>query len=161
MADQGLVHGIHHKLLIKLMGYNYRIEYKKGREKKAVDALSRRPPTESLRAISTTIPLWVKDVQNSYIGEPKCKELEEQLHVNPDSVPNFTLTSGLIRYKGRLYIGTSTDLKTNMIQSFHSSALGGHSGDRVNYIKLIPLAWNESISYNIRQELPHLLEKQE
>jgi hypothetical protein len=46
------------------------------------------------------------------------------------------MTNGLIKYKGRLYIASSTDLKTNLIQSFHSSALGGHSGDRVTYKKI-------------------------
>jgi hypothetical protein len=39
MGEQRLVQGIKHKLLIKLMGYNYKIEYKKGKENKAADAL--------------------------------------------------------------------------------------------------------------------------
>jgi hypothetical protein len=43
MADQRLIQGIQHKLLIKLLGYNNTIEYKKGQEYKAADALSRRP----------------------------------------------------------------------------------------------------------------------
>jgi hypothetical protein len=34
---------IQHKLLIKLMGYNYKIVYKKEKENRATDALSRRP----------------------------------------------------------------------------------------------------------------------
>jgi hypothetical protein len=119
MGEQRLVQGIQHKLLIKLMGYNYRIEYKKGRENKATNALSRRPLTESVSALSTAIPLWVNDVQLSYVGDPKCKELEEQLHIKPDSAPNFTLTNGLIRYKGRLYVGSTIELRNNLIQSFH------------------------------------------
>jgi hypothetical protein len=115
MGEQRLVQGIQHKLLTKLMGYNYRIEYKKGRENKAASALSRQPLIESVSAMSTSIPLWVNDVQLSYVGDPKCKELEEQLHIKPDNVPNFTLTNGLIRYKGRLYIGSTTELRHNLI----------------------------------------------
>jgi hypothetical protein len=57
MGEQRLVQGIQHKLLVKLMGYNYTIEYKRGKENKAVDALSRRPQPDSINAISTTIPL--------------------------------------------------------------------------------------------------------
>jgi hypothetical protein len=78
----------------------------------------------------------VNVVQAIYVDDPKCKEMEQQLHIKPGSVTNFTLTNGLIRYKGRLYIGSSTNLETNMMQSFHSSSLGGHSGDRVTYKKL-------------------------
>jgi hypothetical protein len=136
MGEQRLVQGIQHKLLIKLMGYNYKIECKKGKENKATDALSRRPQTESINALSTTVPLWVYDVHSSYIDDAKCRELEEQLHIKPDNVPNFTLVNGLLGYKGRLYIGSKTDLRSNLIQSFHCSALGGYSGDRVTYNKI-------------------------
>jgi hypothetical protein len=111
MGEQRLVQGIQHKLLVKLMGYNYKIEYKKGKENKAADALSRRPQDESVRALSTTIPLWINDLQASYVANPKCKEIEEQLHVKPDSIPNLTMTNGLIRYGGRLYIGSNTELR--------------------------------------------------
>jgi hypothetical protein len=136
MGEHRLVQGIQHKLLVKLMGYNYKIEYKRGKENKAEDALSRRPQEEFVRALSTAVPLWINDVQASYVADPKCKEIEDHLHIKPDSMPNFTMTNGIIRYKGRLYIGSNTELRHNLIQSFHSSALGGHSGDRVTYNKL-------------------------
>jgi hypothetical protein len=136
MGEQGLVQGIQLKLLIKPMGYNYKIEYKKGKENKATNALSRRPQTELINALSSVVPLWIHDVQSSYVDDAKCRELEEQLHIKPDSVTNFTLTNGHIRYKGRLYIGSKTNLRRNLIQSFHCSALGGHSGDRVTYNRI-------------------------
>jgi hypothetical protein len=41
IQDQRLTESIQHKLLVKLLGYNYTIEYKKGKENKVVDALSR------------------------------------------------------------------------------------------------------------------------
>jgi ribonuclease HI len=41
IQDQRLVEGIQHKLLVKLLGFNYKVEYKKGRENKVADALSR------------------------------------------------------------------------------------------------------------------------
>ena len=41
IQEQKLTEGVQHKLLIKLLGYNYTIEYKRGRENRVVDALSR------------------------------------------------------------------------------------------------------------------------
>ena len=41
IQEQRVTEGIQHKLLIKLLGYNYSVEYKKGRENRAADALSR------------------------------------------------------------------------------------------------------------------------
>jgi hypothetical protein len=136
MGEQRLVQGIHHKLLVKLMGYNYRIEYKKGKENRVVDALSQRPQEEYLNSISTVVPLWITDVLTSYEGDPKCKELEEQLRLHPAAISNFTLTNGILRYKTRIYVGASFELRNQLIDSFHNSALGGHSGERVTYTKL-------------------------
>ena len=41
IQDQKLTEGIQHKLLVKLLGYNYSVEYKKGVENRVADALSR------------------------------------------------------------------------------------------------------------------------
>jgi hypothetical protein len=58
--DQRLVEGIQHKLLVKLLGYNYKVEYKKGRENKAIDALSRANHSNQALAISSVIPVWIE-----------------------------------------------------------------------------------------------------
>jgi hypothetical protein len=75
-------------------------------------------------------------VLDSYIEDTKCKELEEQLRISPSVVPNFTLINGIISYNGKILIGSTTDLRNRLIESFHNSALGGHSAERVTYIKL-------------------------
>jgi hypothetical protein len=79
IGDQKLLQGIQHKLLIKLMGYNYKIEYKQGNTNKAADALLRRPQHAQAMTISTAVPLWIQEVLDSYASDPRCKELEEQL----------------------------------------------------------------------------------
>lgn len=122
--------------MVKLMGYNYKIEYKRGKENRAADALSRRPQTYHIMSISTAVPLWINDILSSYALDEKCKELETQLKVNPASVPNFTLKNGIIRYMTRIYVGSNSDPRKQLIASFHGSALGGHSGDRVTYVRL-------------------------
>jgi hypothetical protein len=97
IGEQRLVQGIQHKLLVKLLGYDYKIEYKKCHENKEVDALSKRPHPKQLLAISSTVSLWINEVLDSYIEDTKCEELEEQLRV---SIPNFTLSNGIIRCNG-------------------------------------------------------------
>jgi hypothetical protein len=111
MGDQRLIQGVQNKLLIKLLGYNYKIEYKQGKENKAADALSRKPHTINSMVITSAIPLWVIEVLDSYNEDTKCKELEEQLRISPIVVPNFTMANGLIRYKGKILVGSNTDLR--------------------------------------------------
>jgi hypothetical protein len=110
MGEERLVQGIQHKLMVKLMGYNYKIEYKKGKENREVDALSRRPQESQLMSISIAVPLWMNHVLSSYAQDEKCKELEAQLRINPSAVPNFTLKNVILRYKTRIYVGSYSEL---------------------------------------------------
>jgi hypothetical protein len=59
-----------------------------------------------------------------------------KLSIDSQIVQNFTYTNGLLRYKGKLYIGDSGHLKQQLLASFHNSALGGHSGERATYQRL-------------------------
>jgi hypothetical protein len=137
LASQRLLEGIQHKLMMKLLEFDYTIEYKKGSQNSVADALSRKDQsTESSFAISAAIPSWVLDVEASYVGDTKCLQLLQELSVDPASHPNFTLTSGLLRYKNKLYIGDSTNLKMKLFNSFHASSFGGHSGQRVTLHRL-------------------------
>jgi hypothetical protein len=56
MTEQRVSTGIQQKLLIKLMEFNYTIEYKKGQDNRVADALSRK---DTLMALTTVVtPSW-------------------------------------------------------------------------------------------------------
>lgn len=65
-----------------------------------------------------------------------------KLAVDASAVPGFTLHQGLLRYKNRLWIGNNPSLQTKLLQAFHSSPIGGHSGVPVTYRRMKQLfAW--------------------
>jgi hypothetical protein len=54
----------------------------------------------------------------------------------------YALHNGIIRFHGRVWIGSNSALQTKLISAFHSSAVGGHSGIHVTYQRLKRLfAW--------------------
>nr|ABA97403.1 retrotransposon protein, putative, unclassified [Oryza sativa Japonica Group] len=174
--EQRLTKGIQHKLLIKLLNYNYKIEYKKGKENKAADALSRIPFVAQWFSTTIIVPTWIIEILASYATDPKCTALESQLRITPQGHPSYTLTGGILRYKNRLYVGAGTDLRAKLQQSFHDSALGGHSGERAtyqrakllfywpgmkkdiaSYVKLCPVCQKNKSEHNLQPGLLHPL----
>ena len=93
--------------MIKLMGYDYKVEYRKGRENRAADALSRRDVNgqgsdEDCNAIVTIIPDWVEDVKGSYINDPLYEKLVTNNQMSAGEDNSYILEAGLLRYKGRI-----------------------------------------------------------
>lgn len=136
IQDRKLTEGIQHKLLCKLLGYNYTVEYKKGKENRVADALSR--VKDSIRSLFTSaaVPTWVTEVRSSYDNDIKCKDIMAQTVVSNQAIPNYSFNNGIIRYKNKIYIGTNTALKNKLLSTFHTSELGGHSGGRATYQRM-------------------------
>jgi hypothetical protein len=67
ITEQRVAEGIQHKLMLKLLEYDFTIEYKKGKENLVADALSRQ--FNKLLAISVAKPMWIKDILASYTSD--------------------------------------------------------------------------------------------
>lgn len=125
------------KVFTKLLGLNYKIVYKKGVENSVADALSRRPhPTSHCFAASSCTPQWLEDVVAGYADDPAALELMAKLSLHPESVPHFTFTNGVLRYKNRIWLGNNSALQQKVLTALHSTPLGGHSGIPVTLRKL-------------------------
>ena len=105
------------------------IQYNTKKEKKTLaDALSRKEEKGSYQAISVVGPDWVKEITASYEQTTWAKDLMTQLAIQPANQKGYTLTTGLLRYKGRLVIGEDDQIKKRILQSLHNSPIGRHSG---------------------------------
>lgn len=59
-----------------------------------------------------------------------------QLSLDPIVVSRFTLSDGLMRYKGRIWLGADNSPQTRVVLALHCSALCGHSGMSVTYARV-------------------------
>ena len=115
--------------MMKLLEFNFTIQYKKGVENRVADALSRLIP--KCFAISAVTPTWAEELITSYQQDQNTRNLREQLFVQKQSTnSDYTIHVGIIRYKGKILVRNNATLRTKLIQALHSSPVGGHSGMR-------------------------------
>jgi hypothetical protein len=61
------------------------------------------------------------------------------LALDPKSVDTYTIDQGILRHKGRIYVGADAALQQRLISAFHDSPQGGHSGFPVTYRRISSL----------------------
>jgi hypothetical protein len=127
LAEQRLHTPWQQKVFTRLLGLQYRIVYKKGVDNGAADALSR-VPVAQCTAMTVCQPHWLQEVLQSYETDPVAQELLVKLSDASGVTPHYTLQDGIIRYKGRLWIGNDVTLRRRLLEAMHASAVGGHSG---------------------------------
>lgn len=137
LDDQRLNSYWQQKALTKLMGLQYKICYKKGATNNAADALSRmtHDHTSDLMAVSVAQPMWLQDLQNSYEDNEQAQQLLSELAISSDQI-SYSLSQGVIRFQGKIWLGHSKKLQNQVLQALHSSPIGGHSGAWVTYTRL-------------------------
>lgn len=133
LGDQQLETDLQHKAMSKLVGLQFKFQYRLGIDNGAADALSRVGVSLDLSALSLCQPTWVQEVANSYATDTHAQELLSRLAIqSPDDV-RFELHQGLIRKQNRLWIGNNAALRTKLISALHDRAVCGHSSTTSTY----------------------------
>jgi hypothetical protein len=81
-----------------------------------------------LQALSEICPVWLQEVLNSYVTDAMAQVKLHALAVHSPDSQGFELHQGLIKVHGKVWVGANSALQTKLINVFHNSAVGGHSG---------------------------------
>jgi len=79
LIEQRVTSKIQHKALVKLMDLDYQIQYKKGINNAAADALSRCVSEQEVVAVSECVPLWIHKLREGYDEYSEDRELLAEL----------------------------------------------------------------------------------
>ncbi|KAK8947224.1 hypothetical protein KSP39_PZI006735 [Platanthera zijinensis] len=125
--DQRLASPLQQKWLTKLLGYDYEIVYKQGKENLVADALSRLPDS-TFFLLSVSLIESLDDIQREIASDPELQPIVEALSQGQPTPPGYQLVGGHLYYHGRVVIPASSPWKEIMLHEFHSSPAGGHAG---------------------------------
>ncbi|GKC95235.1 retrotransposon-related protein [Tanacetum coccineum] len=128
--DQRITTPFQSKWLPKLLGYDYEILYKKGKENQVADALSRTSHGGELSSmvVTTIFSGLVEEVQKSYEQDSQMQLLIEKVQQGTSDSSKYSWNVGQLRRKGKLVVGNVESIRQKLVDYFHSSAEGGHSG---------------------------------
>ncbi|XP_026415231.1 uncharacterized protein LOC113310676 [Papaver somniferum] len=135
--DQRIHSVLQQKWLSKLLDYTYELKYRKGADNLVVDALSRVKfgGDSSCHALTQVQPSWLQGIQDSHIDDAIAGKWIPELTTKSQETRYFIYQQGILRYKKRIYIGQTGDLRKKVLEALHSSPVGGHSGGKTTYQK--------------------------
>lgn len=95
---------------------------------------------------------WLSNIIKSYDNDDTAQNIITGIAQQLPQVQDYKFTQGLIKYKGRLYVGTGGSLKKDRLWELHDSAVGGHSGQeatlrRISQFFYWPMIKQEIIAY--------------
>ena len=137
------------KWVAKLLGFDFIVEYRCGKENRAADALSRQMVKENdstiqeyqddtveLHALSVVQATWWEDLQQAYTQDPQLQQLLIRYNQGDLDSAKYKLQRTLLFYKGRLHLGTLKDYQNLMLKQYHGSSIGGHTGTLKTYARI-------------------------
>ncbi|RVW32429.1 Transposon Tf2-8 polyprotein [Vitis vinifera] len=122
------------KWVVKLMGYDYEIIYRPGRENSAADALSRKSGSPALLHLHVPVVTVWDEIKKAYEGDSYVQSLTRMANAQLEG--SYAWRNGLLFFKGRVVIPSHAALRTKLLHEMHDTKIGGHSGVLRTFKKL-------------------------
>ena len=108
-----------------MLGYDFEIIDKKGKQNFVADALSRKDEDveELLCAISIIQPEWITKARDEWKNDEEVWTLIQNLQQDPSTFDTFSWKNNSVWYEYQLYLCKNSQLKQNILLEFHTSNL--------------------------------------
>ncbi|GMI64735.1 hypothetical protein HRI_000142800 [Hibiscus trionum] len=152
LAENQAVTPAQQKWVVKMLGYDYEVVYKKGSTNVVADTLSRRPGVEEgqLLAISSVNSEVMDRVAQSWATDDRLTKIMKELQKGSSHYSKYSWDGKWLRRKGRVVVGNSEELRRDLMLYFHCSPIGGHSGVEVTTRRLSSIFYWKGLRKNVK-----------
>ncbi|PRQ56667.1 putative nucleotidyltransferase, Ribonuclease H [Rosa chinensis] len=117
-----------HKWLAKLLGYDYKIEYRPGHLNTVPDVLSRKHELCAIQSISSPVFDNIAQIQQACSRDPDAQTIISALQQGLPTKKNFSMANNQLMYKNKIFVPQTSEWRSKILHEFHSSLQAGHSG---------------------------------
>ena len=141
------------KWLPKLMGYDYEIHFRQGKENLVADGLSRLYGMQLLTfTLSSITSELMTAIKTTWLQDPSIQQLIQALEAGQQH-PKYMWQQGLLYRKGKLVVGADPAVKQQLLQLFHDSSIGGHSGIQVTKKRIGSVLYWKGMTKDVRNHV--------
>ncbi|XP_073149101.1 uncharacterized protein [Henckelia pumila] len=114
--------------LAKLLGYEFEIKHKGGTENWAADALSRRDEFGILAALTKVEWVEIEELKKAVRMDQELRDIIEKVQLGDNGSRHYSMINDCLLHRGRLVVPRSSLWVPKLLQEFHATPVGGHSG---------------------------------
>ena len=107
------------------------------------------PASGALYIISFPTPTWAAELKASYEADSAIQTIVFAFQEGGNPPKGFSLVDGLLLFKGRIYLGSNSPLKSSILHHVHNGPLGGHSG----YVKTLHRVKKDFYWHGMKKDL--------
>ncbi|CAM8999727.1 unnamed protein product [Rhodiola kirilowii] len=120
-----------------LLGYDFEVRYRPGRDNTAADALSRVHEDSTsdpacMLTLTTSKPEYgiLRALRRYYGNHPEGRALVHDIQTNPSAHTALQVRDGIVLSQGKIRVPADSTLKELILFEFHNTVSGGHPGIR-------------------------------
>lgn len=148
ITEQRIMGGEQQRWLSKLLGFDFEVKYKPGKENSAADSLSRQMQYAHITTIQCEA---CEGLEEEIRKDDKLRSIVQTLILDPASQKGFQLKGGRLYHEGRVVIPRNSPRISWILNEFHDTAVGGHSGYLRTYKRIASVVYWEGMRKRIQE----------